>query len=62
MPKKSELSIETRALIISHHKIGNSSREIAKELQLDRRTVDYNIKKYRLTGTLLNKKELEDPK
>ncbi|CAK9824990.1 Transposable element Tc1 transposase [Anthophora retusa] len=62
MSGKKELSIETRALIVSHHSIGKSNREIAKLLKLNRRTVDYNVKKYEDTGSLSNKKRSGRPK
>ncbi|KAI4462113.1 winged helix-turn helix [Holotrichia oblita] len=55
MPKRKELSVETRALIIAHHHGGKSNRQIAKQLKLGNTTVDYIVKKYRESGSFLNK-------
>ncbi|CAK9816182.1 Transposable element Tc1 transposase [Anthophora plagiata] len=57
MSGRKELSIETRALIVSHHSTRRSNREIAKLLKLKRRTMDYNDKKYEDTGSLSKKKK-----
>jgi len=56
MPKKEEIDIERRALIIAHHKNGKSNRKIGTEMNINHSTVDYIIKKYHESGTLINKK------
>lgn len=62
MSKTKELSIETRALIVAHHKSGKTNRQIARELKLHHATVDYIIKKHRKSGGILNKSRSGRPK
>lgn len=61
MPKTKELSIEMRALIVSNHRIGKSNRQIARELNISRQTVDYNVNKFASGGSLSNKKRSGRP-
>ena len=44
MFKTEKLDMDTRGFIIAHHKTGQSNRAIAKELNINHSTVDYNIK------------------
>lgn len=54
MGKTKELSVETRGIIIGLHKAGKSNRQIAKDLKISRRTVDYNVKKFTTQGKVTN--------
>ncbi|KAK9745191.1 MCM P-loop domain [Popillia japonica] len=60
--KSSKSSREIDKELKLYLKSSKSSREIDKELKLDRRTVDYSIKNFRLTGTLSHKKGTGRPK
>lgn len=62
MPPRRELSAEIRALIIAYHKSGTSNRQIAKKMKIPHATVDYNIKKYRESGSFLNKRRSGRPR
>lgn len=55
MPKTKELSIEMRATIIAYHNNGKSNRQISQELKVPRRTVDYNVKKFKTSESVRNK-------
>lgn len=62
MPKTKELSIETRCMIITQHKMGLSNRKIAKNLKLSYTTVGAIVRKFRDTGTIKNKKLIGRPR
>jgi len=62
MPKTKELSIETRCMIITQHKMGLSNRKIAKNLKLTYTTVGAIVRKFRDTGTIVNKKRIGRPR
>lgn len=62
MPKTKELSVETRAMIVSYHRLGRSNRQIARELKLNRRTVDYNVNKYKNRASFSNVKRTGRPR
>lgn len=44
MPPQREVSMETRVLIIAHHKGGITNRQIAITMKIYHATVDYNVK------------------
>lgn len=61
MGKIKELSIEERSLI-ALHKLKKSNREIALKLNIPRRMVDYNVKKYSTTKSFVNRKRTGRPR
>lgn len=65
MLKEKELSIETHPLIIitiRHHKASKSNPQTSQELKLNNTTVDYNIKKYLKSDSLVNKRRSGRPR
>ena len=60
MASKRSYSTEIRALIVAHHTCGISNRKISKLLNIPRRTVDYQLKRYQETKSFSDKKRLED--
>ena len=62
MPKRKELSTQKRAMIIGLHQSGKSNRQIAKDLRIPRRTVDYNVKKFQVSNSFANKKRSGRPR
>ncbi|CAK9818897.1 hypothetical protein ANTQUA_LOCUS9960 [Anthophora quadrimaculata] len=62
MSPRKELSTEIHVLIIAYHTTGISNRQIAKKMKLNHATVDYNVKKYRQSGSFLNKKRSARPR
>lgn len=51
-----------RAMIIGLHKAGKSHRKIAEELKISRRTVDYNVMKFKTSGSIIDKKRSGCPR
>jgi len=60
--KKKELSEEKRDIIVGLHKSGKSNKQIATELNIPRRTVDYNVKKFITKDTITNNPRQGRPK
>lgn len=53
-PKKKEHSNDMRCLVIKHYQNGDSQRDIASKTLLPRSTVEYIIKKYKMTKCIGN--------
>ena len=49
---KPNLAFDKLVSIIAYHKLNMSNKSIAKKLNISRRTVDYNVKKYKETGSI----------
>lgn len=54
MGKKSELSIEVRAEIVTKYNCGISVKDICEEYDLSRQTVHYQINKHKKTNSVQN--------
>ena len=55
MPKEHEFSINLRKLVIEHYSDGNSIRTISQKVKLPHSTVQYIIKKWNQTGSVINR-------
>lgn len=56
MAKNKNLSNFTRTEIIALHKQGQSNNQISKTLKIARRTVDYNVNKFKVTKSVNNRR------
>lgn len=61
MPKKAQISISIRNLIIEHHKTGKSYRDIAGIVQLHKDTVVRIVQMYKKRGSILPAKRSGRP-
>lgn len=55
MPKKPELSVQKRSLIVSLQEQGTSQVKIAKIVKCSRHAVQYVLKRFCETGSYLNR-------
>ncbi|KAL7295831.1 hypothetical protein TKK_0010878 [Trichogramma kaykai] len=55
MVKKRNLSNQERLQIIALHSLNMSNNAISKKLKLNRRTVDYNVKKFTESNSIENR-------
>lgn len=55
MAKKQEISLKDRQKIVAHYKTGIGYRKIEKEMKIPWSSVRHIIKKWKSTGSVLNR-------